>query len=797
MSNHTVRSASQGLFTLETGGLATQADGSVLVHYGDTRVLVTVGRASAEHISYFPLSVEYEERFYAGGKIPGGFFKREGRPSEQAILFARMTDRTLRPLFPEGYQEQVQVAATILSATRDEPPEIAAMLGASTALMLSKAPFQGPIAGVRVGLVEGQFVINPNHEQREASLMDVVIAGTKHAVTMVEGRMDEISEDQVVACVQAAHEQIKVLVGLQESLLSQLTLEKVDVPEPEDLSEMEAALKTLVGDKLEAMRQPLNKQQRSELVEGIRNEAIASYLEAHGQGLSEEELAALEKQAKTVVQRIEETFVRTTTVASKRRYDGRATDELRDLSCQVGLLPRTHGSSLFLRGETQSLGTCTMGTTRQDEQIIDLMLEEGRKRFLLHYNFPPFCVGEVGRMGSPKRREIGHGNLAANALKTVLPNEEDFPYSIRLVSEILESNGSSSMATVCSAALAMMDAGVPIKKPVAGIAMGMFEEGDDYVILTDIAGYEDHCGDMDFKVAGTRDGVTAFQLDVKVSGVSPERMSEALAQARVARLKILDTMEATLASPREALSPYAPRIALLNIDPEKIGMVIGPGGKIIRAIQTDTGTQIDISEEGVVKIASTEAEGLEEARKRVAELTEDVEVGNRYPGRVVRVERYGAFVEFRGGSKGLIRTNDLAQGFTKSAQDAVSIGDEFEIEVSEVDDMGRVNLRRVFDGESKGSSGHDERPRATHRPERPAAPTVAVELGDTFPAVVKTVKEYGAFVTTDNGLEGLIHISALAEGFVKRVEDVVNEGDEVQVELIKNDNGRYSFKLIQ
>jgi len=797
MSNHTVRSASQGLFTLETGGLATQADGSVLVHYGDTRVLVTVGRASAEHISYFPLSVEYEERFYAGGKIPGGFFKREGRPSEQAILFARMTDRTLRPLFPEGYQEQVQVAATILSATRDEPPEIAAMLGASAALMLSKAPFQGPIAGVRVGLVEGQFVINPNHEQREASLMDVVIAGTKHAVTMVEGRMDEISEDQVVACVQAAHEQIKVLVALQESLLSQLTLEKVDVPEPEDLSEMEAALKSLIGDKLEAMRQPLNKQQRSELVEGIRNEAIASYLETHGQGLSEEELTALEKQAKTVVQQIEETFVRTTTVASKRRYDGRATDELRDLSCQVGLLPRTHGSSLFLRGETQSLGTCTLGTTRQDEQIIDLMLEEGRKRFLLHYNFPPFCVGEVGRMGSPKRREIGHGNLAANALRTVLPSEEDFPYSIRLVSEILESNGSSSMATVCSAALAMMDAGVPIKKPVAGIAMGMFEEGDDYVILTDIAGYEDHCGDMDFKVAGTRDGVTAFQLDVKVSGVSPERMSEALAQARVARLQILDAMEATLASPREELSPYAPRIALLNIDPEKIGMVIGPGGKIIRAIQADTGTQIDISEEGVVKIASTEAEGLEEARKRVAELTEEVEVGNRYPGRVVRVERYGAFVEFKGGSKGLIRTNDLAQGFTKSAQDAVSIGDEFEIEVSEVDDMGRVNLRRVFDGESEGSSGHDERPRATHRSERPAAPTVSVELGDTFPAVVKTVKEYGAFVTTDNGLEGLIHISALAEGFVKRVEDVVNEGDEVQVELIKNDNGRYSFKLIQ
>jgi len=797
MSNHTVRSASQGLFTLETGGLATQADGSVLVHYGDTRVLVTVGRASAEHISYFPLSVEYEERFYAGGKIPGGFFKREGRPSEQAILFARMTDRTLRPLFPEGYQEQVQVAATILSATRDEPPEIAAMLGASTALMLSKAPFQGPIAGVRVGLVEGQFVVNPNHEQREASLMDVVIAGTKHAVTMVEGRMDEISEDQVVACVQAAHEQIKVLVALQESLLSQLTIEKVEVPEPEDLSEMKAALKTLVGDKLEAMRQPLNKQERSNLVEDIRNEAIASYLEAQGQGLSEEELAALEKQAKTVVQQLEETFVRTTTVASKRRYDGRATDELRDLSCQVGLLPRTHGSSLFLRGETQSLGTCTLGTTRQDEQIIDLMLEEGRKRFLLHYNFPPFCVGEVGRMGSPKRREIGHGNLAANALKTVLPSEEDFPYSIRLVSEILESNGSSSMATVCSAALAMMDAGVPIKKPVAGIAMGMFEEGDDYVILTDIAGYEDHCGDMDFKVAGTRDGVTAFQLDVKVSGVSPERMSEALAQARVARLQILDAMEATLASPREELSPYAPRIALLNIDPEKIGMVIGPGGKIIRAIQADTGTQIDISEEGVVKIASTEAEGLEEARKRVAELTEEVEVGNRYPGRVVRVERYGAFVEFKGGSKGLIRTNDLAQGFTKSAQDAVSIGDEFEIEVSEVDDMGRVNLRRVFDGESKGSSGHDERPQATHRPERPAAPTVAVELGDTFPAVVKTVKEYGAFVTTDNGLEGLIHISALAEGFVKRVEDVVNEGDEVQVELIKNDNGRYSFKLIQ
>jgi len=789
MLNRTIYAAKRGPFSLETNGLATQADGSVLVYYGDTRVLVTVGRASAENMSFFPLSVEYEERFYAGGKIPGGFFKREGRPSEQAILAARMIDRPIRPLFPDGYMAQIQIIATVLSATQDEAPEIAAMLGASTALMLSKAPFMGPIAGVRMGFVDGELIVHPNHEQREASQMDVIIAGTKHAVTMVEGRMNELSEDLVVECITMAHEAIKDLIALQEELLSQLTLEKVEVEAPEDLSQMKAALSDLIGDRLEGIRQPMGKFERYTFVDELREEVISTYLEPHNE-LSQDELDDLTKKAKSVFKQIEEDYVRSTTVASKIRYDGRRTDELRQVECEVGLLPRAHGSSLFLRGETQSLGTCTLGTTRQDEQIVDLILEDGRKRFMLHYNFPPYSVGEVGRVGSPKRREIGHGNLAANALKAVIPDEEDFPYSIRLVSEILESNGSSSMATVCSGTLAMMDAGVPIKKPVAGIAMGMIEEGDDYVILTDIAGYEDHCGDMDFKVAGTRDGITAFQMDVKMTGISPERMREAIEQARDARLKILDRMEATLAQPRAELAPHAPRIELIQIDPEQIGAVIGPGGKVIRAIQTDTETQIDISEDGLVKVAGVDREGLEEAKRRIAELTEDVEVGSRYPAKVVRMERYGVFVEFKGGSKGLIRTADLDKGFVKDPKDVVKMGDEFEVEVAEIDDMGRVNLRRVVDGQSAA-------------PARPAAPATppppAAQIGDRFPAVVKTVKEYGAFVTTDGGLDGLIHISALSDDYVKNVEDVVKEGDHVNVELIKidKDKGRLSFKLIK
>ncbi len=787
MSNRTIYSADNGLFKLENNGMATQADGSVLVHCGDTRVLVTVSRASAENMSFFPLSVEYEERFYAGGKIPGGFFKREGRPSEQAILACRMIDRPVRPLFPETYREQVQVICTILSVTRDESPEIAAMLGTSTALMLSKAPFMGPIAGVKMGMVDGELIAHPNFEQREASEMDVIIAGTKHAVTMVEGQMNEISEDKVVECISMAHEEIKKLVALQEELLSQLTIEKLEVAEAEDFSEMDAALKGLIGNQLEGMRQPMTKFVRGAFVSDIRDDVVAAYLEANGSGLSEDELTDLEKKAKSRFKHQEETFVRTSTVASKVRFDGRAPDTLRELSCDVGLLPRTHGSSLFLRGETQSLGTCTLGTTRQDEQIIDSMLDDGRRRFMLHYNFPPYSVGETGRVGSPKRREIGHGNLASNAIKAVLPEEEDFPYSIRLVSEILESNGSSSMATVCSGVLAMMDAGVPIKKPVAGIAMGLIEEGDDYVILTDISGYEDHCGDMDFKVAGTRDGVTAFQLDVKMTGVSPELMREAMEQAKVARLQILDAMEGTISTPREELSKFAPRIEMVQIDPEKIGLVIGPGGKNIRAMQAETESEIDIAEDGLVKIAGVKAEGIAMAKRMIEEMTEEAKVGNRYTGKVVRMEKYGVFVEFKGGSKGLIRVGDLAEGYIKDPKDVVSMGDEFEIEVAEVDDMGRVNLRRVLDGSEPAGSSAPPAP-------RPAPPKV--EIGDTFTAEVKTIKEYGCFVATDNGLEGLVHISALSDDYVKDVTDVVNEGDTVKVELIKIENDRFSFKLI-
>ncbi len=784
--------ATRGPFTVETGRLATQADGAALVRYGDTRVLVTVTRANADHIPFFPLSVDYEERFYAGGKIPGGFFKREGRPSEQAVLTCRMIDRPLRPLFTEGYHQQVQIVATVLSATSSEPPEIAAMLGASTALMLSQAPFQGPIAGVRMALIDGEFVTHPTEEQQEQSAIDVVIAGTKHAVTMVEGRMDEIPEEQVVECIQVAHEAIKELVALQEDLLGQVEVKKLEIEESEDLSALESALRAQVGTQLEAMRQPMIKHAREELVDGIGEAAVEAVLAQQGQGLSDDEIEELKKKAEKLFDKLVKEYVRKSTLASRIRFDGRRPDDLREVSCEVGLLPRVHGSALFQRGETQSLGTCTLGTTRQDEQIIDLMLEEGRERFMLHYNFPPYSVGEVGRIGTPKRREIGHGYLAKNALRAVLPSEEDFPYSIRLVSEILESNGSSSMATVCSGSLALMDAGVPIKKPVAGIAMGLIEEDGDYVVLTDIAGYEDHFGDMDFKVAGTRDGITSFQLDVKVSGITPELMREAMAQAKRARLQILDVMEATIAEPRAELSRYAPRIQLVKIDPEKIGMIIGPGGKTVRAIQADTDTEIEISEEGVVKIAGVTPESIEAAEQRIKELTAEVEPGQRYTGKVVRVERYGAFVEFKGGSKGLIRKEDLGD----NVQVAVSVGDEMEIEVSEIDEMGRVNLRPA----GSGGGGGGGRRGGDRREPAPAAPPA--EVGDVQPGTIKTVKEYGAFVRTDTGMEGLIHISEMSDEFVKNVTDVVNEGDRVTVELTKveSDNRgrpRYSFKLIR
>ncbi len=771
----------RGPLRLSTGKVARQADAAVLVEYGDTVVLVTVTRGEAEDLDYFPLTVDFEEKFYATGKIPGGFLKREGRPSEAAILSARMIDRPIRPLFPPTYREKVHIVATVLSADMEHCPSIAGLLGASTALMMSGAPFEGPIAGVRVGRIKGQLVANPSDADLERSDMEIIVAGNKEKILMVEGAMNEVPEEEVIEALAFAQGEIRNLIALQEEFLAQLPPPvKVQLEPPADTSELREALKRLVWDRFESLRGPMRKLEREAKADAIRDEAIEAILaEKQAAGIADAaELEKLKKQLTGIFTELLEEFVRVSTLTTKIRMDGRRADELRPIWCEVGILPRVHGSALFTRGETQSLGTVTLGTSSLDEQIIDRMLEEGRERFMLHYNFPPYSVGETGRLGPPGRREIGHGNLAKNALKAVIPSEEEFPYIIRVVSEILESNGSSSMATVCSSSLALMDAGVPIKKPVAGIAMGLLTHNSDYMILTDLAGYEDHFGDMDFKLAGTRDGLTSFQLDVKIHGITLQIATETMMQARAARLQILDIMDKTLPAPRPTLSRFAPILEVIPIDPEKIGLVIGPGGKTIRALQAETQTEIDIDDEkNLVKISGHDKELVRRARERIEQITEEIEVGNRYTGKVTRIEKFGAFVELPNGVQGLVRISDLSDRYVKKVEDVVKVGETVTVEVIEVDEMNRINLKLVRDK---------------------AAPAPSqIKVGDVLIGKIVGIADYGAFVETDVGVRGLIHISQLADGYVERVEDVVKVGETVMVEVIRIDKeGRYSFKRL-
>jgi polyribonucleotide nucleotidyltransferase len=768
----------RGPWKLSTGKVARQADAAVLVEYGETVVLVTVTRGEAENLDYFPLTVDFEEKFYATGKIPGGFLKREGKPSEAAILSARMIDRPIRPLFPPNYREKVHIVATVLSADNEHCPSIAGLLGASAALMMSAAPFQGPIAGVCVGRINGQLVANPSDAELEQSDMNIIVAGNKEKILMVEGSMNEVPEEEVLEALAFAQGEIRNLIALQEEFLAKLPpREKVQPAPAPDTSALRDALGALVWDQFESLRGPgMTKLQREAKADAIRDEAIEKILaEKQAAGVTDPaELETLKKQLTEIFTELLEEFVRVSTLTTKIRMDGRRAEELRPIWCEVGLLPRVHGSAIFTRGETQSLGTVTLGTSSLDEQIIDRMLEEGRERFMLHYNFPPYSVGEAGRMGPPGRREIGHGNLAKNALKAVIPSEDEFPYIIRVVSEILESNGSSSMATVCSSSLALMDAGVPIKKPVAGIAMGLLTHNSDYMILTDLAGYEDHFGDMDFKLAGTRDGLTAFQLDVKIHGITLQIAKETMLQARAARLQILDIMDKTLSAPRPHLSRFAPILEVIPIDPEKIGLVIGPGGKTIRALQAETDTEIDIDDEkNVVKIAGRSAEMVRKARERIEQMTEDVAVGNRYTGKVTRIEKFGVFVELPNGMQGLIRLADLSDRPVKKPEEVVKLGETVTVEVIEVDELNRVNLKLV-----------DQK-----------AP--AVKVGDVLVGKIVGLADYGAFVETEAGVRGLIHISQLADGYVERVEDVVKVGDPVLVQVIRIDKeGRYAFKRL-
>ena len=757
-------------FKLESGAVARQADGAVLVTWGDTKVLATVVTSPLEQdIGYFPLRVDFEEKFYAGGKIPGGFFKREGKPSDAAILSARLIDRPIRPLFPKGYREEVHIVTTVLSAEKDCPPEIAAMVGASAALMISPAPFQGPIAGVKVGLQDGEVVVNPPDQVLDEGDMDITVAGTKSTVTMVEGHMREVPEEKVIEAIVAAHEVIRELIELEERFAAQHQVEK-RVPEPpaEEEREVYEQVKELVWERLPELKAAPNKKARERLAEAMAAEAAQQVADRYPEGERERILAL----AKAAFDEVYREFARWSILELGERMDGRRPDELRPITIQVGILPRVHGSALFTRGETQSLGTCTLGATRRDAQIVDLMMEEGLKRFMLHYNFPPFSVGEAGRMGPPSRREIGHGHLAEGALQAVVPPEEEFPYIIRVVSEILESNGSSSMASVCSGCLAMMDAGVPIKRPVAGVAMGLVtdEATGKYVILTDILGLEDHFGDMDFKVAGTREGVTAFQLDVKTGGISPQLMREALAQARAARMRILDLMEEALPAPRPHLSPYAPALDVIHISPEKIGLVIGPGGRTIRKIQEDTETQIDIQDDGAVKIAGDSAESVARARKMVEELTEEIEVGQVLRCKVVRIAPFGAFVELKPGVEGLIHISNLADGYVEKVEDVVKVGDEVTVEVIGTDDSGRPRLKLVR--------------------ERPV-----LKVGDILPGKVTNVVDYGVFVEIAPGVRGLVHKTRLGERADPH--KVAKKGDKMLVEIVEIDKqGRYKLKRV-
>lgn len=685
--------------TIETGRLAKQAGGSVVVRYGDTVVLVTATRSDEprEGTDFFPLTVDYEERLYAVGKIPGGFIKREGRPSEKAILSARLIDRPIRPLFPKGYRNDVHVVATVLSVDQDNPQDVIAVIGASAALTVSDIPFQGPIGAVVVGRVDGKFIINPTLAQAEASDMHLTVAGTKDAVIMVEAGAREVPEEIILDGIMYGHEEIKKIVDFisqfrESSLAMGYAKETYDYkmflidPDIEAvvreyaLPKVELAVKECIDNKLaKAPRENKFKQLKEEIKEYFAQDR---YPEA-------EQL----KHVGNTLDKLEKEVMRRFILQDRVRIDGRALDQVRPVNCEVSELPRTHGSGLFTRGQTQVLSVVTLGAVG-DEQILDGLGVEESKRYMHHYNFPPYSVGEARFMRGPGRRDIGHGALAERALEPMIPSEEDFPYTIRVVSEVLESNGSSSMGSVCGSTLSLMDAGVPIKAPVSGVAMGLIKEENDFAILTDIQGVEDHLGDMDFKVAGTEHGVTAIQMDIKIAGINRDILKEALEQARRGRMHIMQKMLDVINAPRPELSPYAPRIITTTIDPEKIRNVIGPGGKTIKKIIDETGVKIDIEDDGRVFIAAVDGEAGKRALEIIESLTADVEVGKIYLGKVVKIMDFGAFVEVLPGKEGLVHISQLAEQRVGKVEDVVSVGDEIMVKVIKIDEHGRVNLSR-------------------------------------------------------------------------------------------------------
>jgi polyribonucleotide nucleotidyltransferase len=670
---------------VENGKLAKQANGSVLVRYGDTAVLATV-TASKEpkNLDFFPLTVNYEERLYAVGKIPGGFIKREGRPSEKAILASRLIDRPIRPLFADGFRNEVQIATYVLSADQNSSSEMAAMIGASLALSISDVPFDGPIAGVIVGRVNGELIINPTIEQAAISDLELVVAGTKHAINMVEAGAKEISEEVMLEAILFGHEKIKELIEFQEQIISEIGKEKMEVILAEPDSEIAAKVTEIALDKMSAAIQIAEKHARQEAMDQVRNDVIAYFTE----NLEDETKLA---DVKEVINSLIKNEVRRLIVEEGIRPDGRTTEEIRPISSEIEILPRTHGSGLFTRGQTQVLSVCTLGALG-DVQILDGLGLEESKRFMHHYNFPPFSVGEARPLRPPGRREIGHGALGERALEVVIPDEVDFPYTIRLVSEVLESNGSSSQASICASILAMMDAGVPIKAPVAGIAMGLVKDNDKVAVLSDIQGMEDHLGDMDFKVAGTRNGITALQMDMKISGITKEILVKALEQAKKGRNYILDCMLSVIDKPKSELSKYAPKIITMQVKPDKIRDIIGPGGKIINKIIEETGVKIDIEQDGKVFIATSDFEMGQKAKQLIENIVKEVEVGQTYLGKVTRVEKYGAFVELIPNKEGLLHISQLSEERVNKVEDVVNVGDSIMVKVTEIDAQGKVKI---------------------------------------------------------------------------------------------------------
>ena len=676
---------------IEVGQLAKQANGAVLVRYGDTVVLsAAVASKEAKDTDFFPLTINYEEKMYAAGKIPGGFIKREGRPSTEATLTARLIDRPIRPMFAEGFRNEVQVTNIVMSVETDCSPAMAAMLGSSLALSISDIPFDGPIAGVEVGRVNGEYVLNPTVEQAEQTDIELTVAGTKQAINMVESGAKEVSEEDMLGALLFGFDAIKELVAFQEEIVQAVGKEKMEVT----LLQVDEVLKKEIFDAsyatMKAAVMTEEKLAREENIEQVKLDIREAYAEKFAGHEDEDHLL---KEVKQITEDLEKDVVRELITIDKIRPDGRKLDEIRPLSSEVSLLPRVHGSGLFTRGQTQALSACTLAPLGE-HQIIDGLGVEVSKRFIHHYNFPQFSVGSTGRAGSPGRREIGHGALGERALAQVIPSEEEFPYTIRLVAEVLESNGSSSQASICAGTLALMDAGVPIKAPVAGIAMGLVSDGENYTILTDIQGLEDHLGDMDFKVAGTKDGITALQMDIKIQGITEQILTEALTQAKQARMEILEELTSTIAAPREELSQYAPKIEMIQIEPAKIKDVIGKGGDTINGIIDETGVKIDIDQDGKVSIASADAEMIKKAIKIIEDLTKEVKVGEVYLGKVVRIEKFGAFVNLIKGKDGLVHISQLSNDRVNKVEDVVKLGDEILVKVTEIDKQGRVNLSR-------------------------------------------------------------------------------------------------------